>query len=83
MIACPSPLWPVAAGGGDLISALPIAHSGHWLVNLLYIVPIVIVVAMLGAAWIRDHRTAAADDEPAEGPPPPPAQTAADERAAP
>jgi hypothetical protein len=63
------------------VSSAPLAHAGHWLVNVLYLVPLVIVVAMLGVAMVRDRRAEAAEnaaespvgdaaaDEPAPGEP--------------
>ena len=42
------------------MTALPLAHAGHWLVNVLYLVPLVIVVAMLGISTMRDRKAAAA-----------------------
>jgi len=51
------------------MSALPLAHVGHWLVNVLYLVPLVIVVAMLAISTMRDRKAAAA--EAAAGGPPP------------
>jgi ABC-type multidrug transport system permease subunit len=57
----------------------PIAHAGHWLVSLLYLVPLAVVVGMLAVSSIRDRRAEAA--EGAAGPPPPDA--APDEHAAP
>ena len=38
------------------MTALPLAHAGHWLVNVLYLVPLVIVVAMLAVSSLRDRR---------------------------
>lgn len=35
---------------------LPIAHAGHWAVNLLYVAPIVIMIAVLGVQSARDRR---------------------------
>jgi uncharacterized membrane protein SirB2 len=64
------------------MSALPLAHAGHWLVNVLYLVPLVIVVGMLAVSSIRDRRAEAAEAAGGASPPPPPAQ-APDEQAAP
>jgi hypothetical protein len=44
-----------------------IAHAGHWLVNALYLVPLLVVVAMLAVSSVRDRRAEAA--EAAEEPP--------------
>jgi len=46
----------------------PLAHVGHWLVNVLYLVPLLIVVAMLAISSIRDRRAEAAEAT-AAGPP--------------
>jgi hypothetical protein len=35
---------------------LPIAHAGHWLVNLLYLAPVLIVVGALGWQTLKDRR---------------------------
>ena len=43
------------------MSALPLAHAGHWIVNVLYVVPLLIVVAMLAVSSIRDRRAEAAE----------------------
>ena len=50
------------------MTAAPLAHVSHWLVNVLYLVPLVIVVAMLGVAMVRDRRAEAAENA-AESPP--------------
>jgi len=34
----------------------PIAHGGHWLVNVLYLVPLIIIIAMLGWQSRKDKR---------------------------
>lgn len=36
---------------------IPIAHSGHWATNLIYILPLVIIVAVLAWQKLRDRRT--------------------------
>jgi hypothetical protein len=43
------------------MTALPIAHAGHWLVNVLYIVPLVVIVGMLMVSSIKDRRAEAAE----------------------
>jgi cytochrome c-type biogenesis protein CcmH/NrfF len=50
------------------VSSLPLAHVSHWLVQLLYVVPVVIVVGALAITSIRDRRA-----ERAEGSMPDPA----------
>jgi cytochrome c-type biogenesis protein CcmH/NrfF len=52
------------------MSAAPIAHAGHWLVNVLYIVPLVVVVLMLWISSIRDKRAEAAEAAAAPDPAP-------------
>ena len=47
---------------------VPLAHAGHWIVNVLYLVPLLLVIAMLGVSSIRDRRAEAA--EAREGPAP-------------
>lgn len=34
----------------------PLAHVGHWAVNLLYVAPLLIVVAVLGYQSLKDRR---------------------------
>jgi len=41
--------------------SIPIAHAGHWLVNVLYLVPLLVVVAMLAVSSVRDRRAEAAE----------------------
>jgi hypothetical protein len=43
------------------VTTLPIAHAGHWITGLLYLVPLVIVVAMLAFTSMRDRRAEAAE----------------------
>ncbi len=49
----------------------PLAHAGHWLVNLLYLLPLVLVLLALGVQSLRDRRRASgprrepSDDLPA------------------
>ena len=33
-----------------------LAHTGHWLNNLIYIAPVLLVVAALGVQRLRDRR---------------------------
>jgi hypothetical protein len=63
------------------MTALPIAHAGHWIVSVLYLVPLVIVVAMLAVSSARDRRAEAA--EAAAGGPPLEHDAPADEQTAP
>ena len=42
---------------------LPIAHAGHWLLWILYAVPVVIVLASIVIAVIRDRRETGSEAE--------------------
>ena len=46
---------PVAAGGEAELSMV-LAHTGHWLNNLIYLAPVLLVVAALGVQRLRDRR---------------------------
>ncbi|MDX6656524.1 MAG: hypothetical protein QOH62_1317 [Solirubrobacteraceae bacterium] len=43
---------------------LPVAHFGHWYVTLLYMAPVVVLVAALSFQSWRDKRRKDRDDEP-------------------
>lgn len=52
---------------------VPLAHAGHWLVNVLYLVPLLVVIAMLAISSLRDRRAEVAESAaagPAPDPPP-------------
>ena len=50
----------------------PLAHAGHWLVNLLYLAPLVLVFVALGVQALRDRRRRTGPRrEPAADDPPP------------
>jgi uncharacterized membrane protein YtjA (UPF0391 family) len=34
----------------------PIAHAGHWLVQIAYLAPLVVLVVMLVAGRVRERR---------------------------
>ena len=38
------------------------AHAGHWLVQLIYLVPLAVLVGVIVAGRIRDRREEAARD---------------------
>lgn len=38
---------------------LVVAHAGHWLVQLIYLVPLAVLVGVIVAGRIRDRREAA------------------------
>ncbi|HEX2129530.1 MAG TPA: hypothetical protein VHF58_09975 [Solirubrobacterales bacterium] len=42
---------------------LPLAHAGHWLVYVLYAVPVVIVLGSIALTMVRDRRARRAADE--------------------
>ncbi|HEV2059961.1 MAG TPA: hypothetical protein VGR11_11440 [Solirubrobacteraceae bacterium] len=55
---------------------VPIAHAGHWLVNVLYVAPLLVVVGVLAWQSMKDRRRVKQSGEPiARRPPtePPPA----------
>lgn len=35
---------------------MTIAHAGHWLVNLVFLLPVVLFIAWLAVVTIRDRR---------------------------
>ena len=49
---------------------LVFAHAGHWLVQLIYLIPLVVLVGVIVAGRIRDRREARADGPPQEPLPP-------------
>lgn len=52
---------------------LTIAHAGHWLINLLYVAPLFIIVAVLGVQSVKSRRELRQQGGDARRPPPPPA----------
>lgn len=34
----------------------PIAHAGHWLINVLYVAPLLVAVGVLGWQPMKDRR---------------------------
>jgi hypothetical protein len=47
---------------------LVLAHAGHWLVQLIYLVPLAVLIGVLVAGRIRDRRRAAREEgEAGEG----------------
>jgi hypothetical protein len=38
------------------VTALPIAHAGHWIESVVYLVPIIGFALWLGVATVRDRR---------------------------
>lgn len=39
-----------------LESVLPLAHTGHWLIWVLYAIPVVVVLGSIVVTVIRDRR---------------------------
>ena len=39
-------------------------HSGHWLVNLVYVGPVLVIAAWIGIQSLRDRRAAARGEKP-------------------
>jgi hypothetical protein len=49
------------------LSAILLAHAGHWLLNLAYVMPVIIVLAVAITAMIRERRECGHErDEAAE-----------------
>lgn len=48
----------------------PIAHAGHWLVNVLYVAPLLIAVGVLGWQSMKDRRQTKGSGEPTTRRPP-------------
>ena len=42
-----------------MTAPLVFAHAGHWLVQLIYLVPLLVLVGVIAAGRIRDRREAA------------------------
>ena len=45
---------------------LVVAHAGHWLVQLVYLVPLAVLVGVIVAGRVRDRREAAREQERAD-----------------
>ena len=48
----------------------PIAHVGHWAINLLYVAPLLVAVGVLGWQSMKDRRTVKRMGEPIARRPP-------------
>ena len=46
-----------------------VAHVGHWLLDLLYVLPVLVVVAFISVRALLDRRAAASEETPAPAPP--------------
>jgi hypothetical protein len=40
-----------------------LAHSGHWLVNVMYVAPVLVIVVWVGVQSIRDRRSGGKEDQ--------------------
>ena len=47
------------------------AHAGHWLVQLIYLVPLAVLVGVIVAGRIRDRREGAREEAAPREPDPP------------
>ena len=48
-------------------AVLVLAHAGHWLVQLIYLVPLAVLVGIIVVGRIRDRREAAHGRAEADG----------------
>ena len=48
----------------------PIAHAGHWLINVLYVAPLLVAVGVLGWQSMKDRRAVKQTGEPVVRRPP-------------
>ena len=48
-------------------------HVGHWALDLLYVLPVLVVVGFISVRALLDRRAAAHEDAPASGAGDPPA----------
>jgi hypothetical protein len=45
-----------AVGGAEHVAVLVFAHAGHWLVQLIYLVPLAVLVTVILIGRARDRR---------------------------
>jgi uncharacterized membrane protein len=64
----------VAAVSRQLV-IVPLAHAGHWAVDLLYVAPLLVAVGVLGYQSMKDRRAGRRGEPVGRRPPtePPPA----------
>jgi hypothetical protein len=48
---------------------VPIAHAGHWAVDLLYVAPLLVAVGVLGYQSMKDRRAVKAGEVEGRRPP--------------
>lgn len=46
-----------------------LAHVGHWLADLLYVAPVLVVAAWIGGRALLDRRAARAEEKPSPAAP--------------
>ena len=49
------------------MSVPPFAHAGHWLFQLVYLAPLVVLVVVLLAGRLRERRARRAGGPPTDG----------------
>lgn len=52
------------------LSGLPVAHVGHWLANLLYLLPVLVLAGGIAYQRIADRKARAANQNDEAGGPP-------------
>ncbi len=48
------------------MTAPPFAHAGHWLAQLAYLAPLLVLVAMIAVGRLRDRRARRHDPDPVD-----------------
>lgn len=46
---------------------VPLAHPGHWLAELMYVMPVLAIVVWIGIKNLLDRRNGTAEDEQGPG----------------
>lgn len=46
---------------------LPLAHAGHWVIWILYAIPVIVVVGSIVISMRRERAESAAPEDPASG----------------
>ena len=49
---------------------MTVAHVGHWLLDVIYVLPVLVVVAWISIRALLDKRAASREATPAPAPPP-------------
>ena len=44
--------------------SVPLAHAGHWLVNVAYVAPLLVLAGFVGVAKVRDMRAERREEQP-------------------